>query len=74
MPVTQLVRELGEAGIDFVKDDELMANPPHAPFEKRLAAVMQVIDEHADATGKRVMYAANISDGIVCASGGSGKV
>jgi ribulose-bisphosphate carboxylase large chain len=57
-----MVRELAQAGIDFIKDDELMANPPHSPFAARLEAVMQVIDAHAQATGKRVMYAFNISD------------
>src|SRR5262245_26383827 len=56
------VRELAEAGIDFIKDDELMANPPHSPFDERVDAVMRVINEHADRTGKKVMYAFNISD------------
>jgi ribulose-bisphosphate carboxylase large chain len=59
-----LVRTLAEAGIDFVKDDELMANPPHAPLEARVAAVMRVIDEVADTTGKKVMFAFNISDDL----------
>ena len=56
------VRELVEAGIDFIKDDELMANPPHSPFAERLAAVMRVIHRHAERTGKKVMYAFNITD------------
>jgi ribulose-bisphosphate carboxylase large chain len=51
-----------EAGIDFIKDDELMANPPHSPFDERVDAVMHVINNHADHTGKKVMYAFNISD------------
>ncbi len=59
-----LVKQLVTAGVDFVKDDELMANPPHSSFDERLAAVMQVVNEHAAATGKKVMYAANISDDI----------
>jgi ribulose-bisphosphate carboxylase large chain len=59
-----LVRMLGEAGIDFIKDDELMANPPHSPIAERVKAVMRVIDELADRTGKRVMYAFNISDEV----------
>jgi ribulose-bisphosphate carboxylase large chain len=58
----QLVRTLAEAGIDFIKDDELMADPPHARFDERVDAVMRVINDHADRTGKRVMYAFNISD------------
>ena len=58
----QLVKTLAKAGIDFVKDDELMANPPHSPFDKRVEAVMRVVNTHADRTGKKVMYAFNISD------------
>ena len=38
-----LVKTLAEAGIDFIKDDELMANPPHSPFDERVDAVMRVI-------------------------------
>jgi ribulose-bisphosphate carboxylase large chain len=59
-----LVRVLLEAGIDFIKDDELMADAPHSPLAERLAAVMRVINEWSDRTGKRVMYAFNISDEV----------
>jgi ribulose-bisphosphate carboxylase large chain len=58
----ELVKTLAEAGIDFIKDDELMANPPHSPFDERVDAIMTVINAHADRTGKKVMYAFNISD------------
>ena len=58
----EIVARLAAADIDFVKDDELMANPPHSPFDERVAAVMRVINAHADRTGKKVMYAFNISD------------
>jgi ribulose-bisphosphate carboxylase large chain len=58
------VRMLTEAGVDFIKDDELQADGPHCPFEQRLAAVMRVLNEFADKTGKRVMYAANITGEI----------
>jgi ribulose-bisphosphate carboxylase large chain len=57
-----LVSQLVGAGIDFIKDDELMADPPHSPFDRRVDAVMRVINDHAQRTGKRVMYAFNISD------------
>lgn len=57
-----IVTELCRAGIDFIKDDELMGNPPHCPLEERVAAVMRVIEEEADRSGKKVMYAFNISD------------
>ena len=48
----ELVRDLAEAGIDFIKDDELMANPPHSPLQERVGAVMEVINEVAERTGK----------------------
>lgn len=57
-----MVGQLVEAGIDFIKDDELMADPPHSPFDARVDAIMRVINAHADRTGKKVMYAFNVSD------------
>lgn len=57
-----MVKELIEAGIDFLKDDELMANPPHSPFDERVEAIMAVINRHADRTGRKPMYAFNVSD------------
>jgi ribulose-bisphosphate carboxylase large chain len=60
----EIVGKLVEGGIDFIKDDELQSDGPHCPFEKRLAAVMRVINDHADRTGKKVMYAANITGEI----------
>jgi ribulose-bisphosphate carboxylase large chain len=58
----RLVKTLAEAGVDFVKDDELMANPPHSPLTERVRSVMRVINDHAQRTGKKVMYAFNVSD------------
>jgi ribulose-bisphosphate carboxylase large chain len=58
----ELVRELGEAGIDFIKDDELIADAPYSPLKERVEKVMRVINELADKTGKKVMFAFNISD------------
>jgi ribulose-bisphosphate carboxylase large chain len=70
----ELVNQLCSAGIDFIKDDELMANPPHSPFDDRVEAVMRVINEHADRTGKKVMYAFNISDELDAMLGHYDKV
>jgi ribulose-bisphosphate carboxylase large chain len=57
-----LVKTLAEAGIDFVKDDELLSTSANSPFEERVDAVMRVIDDYAERTGKKIMYAFNISD------------
>jgi ribulose-bisphosphate carboxylase large chain len=58
------VSTLVEAGLDFIKDDELMADPPHSPFRKRVDAVMKVLHAYADRTGKMPMYAFNLSGDI----------
>lgn len=57
-----LVGELCVAGIDFVKDDEVCANPDHAPIEARVKAVMDRVRRWQDKTGKHVLVAFNITD------------
>jgi ribulose-bisphosphate carboxylase large chain len=57
----QQVRELVAGGVDFIKDDELQADGPHCPFDERVRAVMRVVNEHADRTGKKVMVAFNLT-------------
>jgi ribulose-bisphosphate carboxylase large chain len=60
----QLVSKLVDAGVDFIKDDELQADGPHCPFDERISAVMRVIRDHADRTGKKVMFAASLTGDI----------
>lgn len=62
--LAELVGDLAEAGVDFIKDDELQGNGPHAPLEERVKAVMPVLERHADRTGVKPMYAFNITDDI----------
>lgn len=56
-----VVSDLCRAGIDFIKDDELQSDGPACPFERRVEAVMRVINDHADQSGKKVMYAFNLT-------------
>lgn len=58
----ELVDKLCKAGVDFIKDDEVCADPVHAPLAERVPAVMKVIREHRQRTGKAVMMAFNITD------------
>jgi ribulose-bisphosphate carboxylase large chain len=60
----EMVRSLAAGGIDFIKDDELQGDGPHCPLSDRLAAVMRVLNDHASRTGKKVMYAFNITGEI----------
>jgi ribulose-bisphosphate carboxylase large chain len=59
-----LVKSLIDAGIDFIKDDELMGSAANSPFDERVKAIMKVIRDNEQKTGKKVMYAFNISDEI----------
>lgn len=75
----ELVDALCAAGVDFIKDDELISDPPYERFEARLAAVMPVLHRHAERLGRMPMYAINITgsvddllrrhDAVVCAGG-----
>ena len=56
-----LVDTLCAAGIDFIKDDELQSDGPLCPFEARVEAVMAIINRHADRTGRKTMFAFNIT-------------
>jgi ribulose-bisphosphate carboxylase large chain len=56
-----LVTELCEAGIDFIKDDELQSDGPNCPFDERVRAVMRAIEVQADRTGKKAMFAFNLT-------------
>lgn len=56
-----LVADLCAAGLDFVKDDELQGDGPACPFEARARAVMRAIDRAADRSGRKLMFAFNLT-------------
>ncbi|MCY0096871.1 ribulose-bisphosphate carboxylase large subunit family protein [Hoeflea ulvae] len=60
--IADLVETLCEAGVDFIKDDEVCANPDHAPIAERVPAVMARIRAYRDRSGRDVMMAFNITD------------
>lgn len=49
-------------GVDFIKDDELTANPKYSPIEDRVPAVMEAIDRANSEKGEKTMFAVNITD------------
>jgi ribulose-bisphosphate carboxylase large chain len=57
----QQVRQLIDGGIDFIKDDELQADGPHCPFDERVRAVMRVVNDAAQRSGRKVMVAFNLT-------------
>jgi 3-oxoisoapionate-4-phosphate decarboxylase len=56
-----MVKELVEAGVDFIKDDEKLMSPAYSSLDDRVASIMPVILDHEQKTGKKVMYAFGIS-------------
>ncbi|MEZ5725777.1 MAG: RuBisCO large subunit C-terminal-like domain-containing protein [Paracoccaceae bacterium] len=78
--IAALVDRLCAAGVDFIKDDEVCANPDIAPLSERVPAVMAVIRKWQQRSGRQVMMAFNITDEVdamrrhadlVAAEGGS---
>lgn len=65
IPVDVIKRQaykLAAAGVDIIKDDELIADPVHAPLYERVPAVLEAIEQAYSETGKRVLYFPNITD------------
>jgi ribulose-bisphosphate carboxylase large chain len=58
---TELVKTLAAAGIDFIKDDELLSSSANSNFTERVEGIMKVLNSHADRTGKKIMFAFNLS-------------
>src|SRR3954447_15585317 len=80
----EMVRELAEADVDFIKDDEKLMSPAYSSLEERVKAIMPVLNEREQQTGRKVMYAFGVSHAdpdvmmrnhdIVVAAGGNAAV
>lgn len=60
--IADLVETLCRAGVDFIKDDEVAANPACAPLAERIPAIMQRVRDYGERTGRVVTVAFNITD------------
>jgi ribulose-bisphosphate carboxylase large chain len=60
----EMVKVLAAADIDFIKDDELIVSSGNSPFEARVDAILEVLHNHANLTGKLPLYAFNLSGSI----------
>jgi 3-oxoisoapionate-4-phosphate decarboxylase len=57
----KMVQEIIDADVDFIKDDEKLMSPAYSPLSERVKAIMPLILEREQRTGKKVMYAWGIS-------------
>lgn len=56
-----ILREVAFAGLDIIKDDEILGDLPSAPTMERLRACRRVLDEVEKSTGRRVLYCTNLT-------------
>ncbi|MCY4460201.1 MAG: ribulose-bisphosphate carboxylase large subunit family protein [Albidovulum sp.] len=57
----ELAESMFDAGIDFIKDDELQSDGPACPFDERARLVLDKLKQHSERFGRKPMYAINIT-------------
>jgi 2,3-diketo-5-methylthiopentyl-1-phosphate enolase len=57
----QILSEVAAAGLDVIKDDEILGDLESAPTLKRLEACRQVIEDLKIQTGRNLLYAVNVT-------------
>lgn len=57
----QILKEVAFAGLDIIKDDEIMGDLETAPTLQRLKACRQILDQLKQQTGRTVLYATNVT-------------
>jgi 2,3-diketo-5-methylthiopentyl-1-phosphate enolase len=56
-----ILKEVAFAGLDIIKDDEIIVNRALAPTLERLHACLSVLDAVKQETGRTVLYAVNVT-------------
>jgi len=59
--LTNQLKEQALGGVDLVKDDEILFENELTPFEKRITAGKQALEEVFEETGHRTLYAVNLT-------------
>jgi 2,3-diketo-5-methylthiopentyl-1-phosphate enolase len=57
----QVLQGVAAAGLDLIKDDEIMGDLPSAPTMERLRACRSAINQVKQETGKEILYAVNVT-------------
>jgi ribulose-bisphosphate carboxylase large chain len=61
--LAELCHTFALAGIDIIKDDHGLADQDYAPFAARVALCQRAVERACRETGRRVLYAPNLSGG-----------
>lgn len=62
--IAELAYQGAKGGLDFIKDDELIADPDYNKLGERVPLVMEALDNAESETGEKTMYAFNITDRV----------
>lgn len=57
----QQLYEQALGGVDLVKDDEILFDNPLTPFDDRIKAAKEVLQQVEDRTGEKTLYAVNLT-------------
>lgn len=57
----QASKEAALGGLDFIKDDETLTDQAFCPMEERCRLVHDALDDAAEETGRKALYAVNIT-------------
>ncbi|MHC1586471.1 MAG: RuBisCO large subunit C-terminal-like domain-containing protein [Candidatus Hecatellaceae archaeon] len=60
----ELFKETAYGGVDWIKDDELLLDPPFNPFFDRLVKCMEWVDRKREEMGEETIYTINVTDNI----------
>jgi len=57
----QVAYEAAAGGVDFIKDDETLANQKFCPLVERVSRVMEALDKVKEESNRTVFYAVNVT-------------
>lgn len=60
--IAELAYQGAKGGLDFIKDDELIADTKYNTIKARVKTVVKALKRAEDETGEKTMYAFNITD------------
>ena len=60
----EVAYEAAVGGVDFIKDDETLTDQVFCPLDDRVARVMEALDKVREETGRKVLYAVNVTSSV----------
>jgi len=53
----EMVKEMLEGGVDFIKEDEILGNPYFCRFKERVKKISEMVNDFSEKQGRQVFYA-----------------